>query len=156
MSVPPSPPPSSLAHRESIARLLTPLRRIRPTVAYYKLAAHRIPTLWTLYRGLQRHAERKNVGGDLFVFGAQANTASQLKWRIRTLFEAKRHTIQAHIAKAQLERAYQASVIVAFHHNTTVLHSLHKVARHVRACKTGGRASPSGPRQIRPYDRQQA
>ena len=59
------PPPSlsSLAHRESIARLLTPLRRIRPTVAYYKLAAHRIPTLWTLYRGLQRNAERENVGG---------------------------------------------------------------------------------------------
>ncbi|KAF8452446.1 hypothetical protein L210DRAFT_3468333 [Boletus edulis BED1] len=86
----PSPSPSSVAHRESIARLLTPLRRIRPTVAYYKLAAHRIPTLWTLYRGLQRHAERENV-----------------KWRIRTLFEAKRHTIQAHVAKAQLERAYQ-------------------------------------------------
>ncbi|KAH0831113.1 hypothetical protein J3R83DRAFT_13679 [Lanmaoa asiatica] len=82
--------PSSLVHRESIARLLTPLRRIRPTVAYYKLAAHRIPTLWTLYRGLQRHAERKN-----------------LKWRIRTLFEGKRHTIQAHVAKLQLERAYQ-------------------------------------------------
>ncbi|KAG8215997.1 hypothetical protein J3R82DRAFT_7988 [Butyriboletus roseoflavus] len=89
MSVPP-PSPSSLAHRESVARLLTPLRRVRPTVAFYKLAAHRIPTLWTLYRGLQRHAEREN-----------------LKWRIRTLFEAKRHTIQAHVAKAQLERAYQ-------------------------------------------------
>ncbi|KAF8557488.1 hypothetical protein OG21DRAFT_1406915 [Imleria badia] len=88
MSVP--SPPLSLAHRESIARLLTPLRRLRPTVAYYKLAAHRIPTLWTLYRGLQKHAERENV-----------------KWRIRTLFEAKRHTIQAHVAKAQLERAYQ-------------------------------------------------
>ncbi|KAG9313758.1 hypothetical protein JVU11DRAFT_6116 [Chiua virens] len=83
-------PPSSLVHRESIARLLTPLRRIRPTVAYYKLAAHRIPTLWTLYRGLLRHADREN-----------------LKWRVRTLFEAKRHTIQAHIAKTHLERMYQ-------------------------------------------------
>lgn len=65
---PPPPPPSSHAHRESIARLLTPLRRIRPTIAYYKLAAHRIPTLWTLYRGLQRHAERENVEGARFVF----------------------------------------------------------------------------------------
>ncbi|KAG6380117.1 hypothetical protein JVT61DRAFT_8204 [Boletus reticuloceps] len=92
----PSPSPSSIAHRESIARLLTPLRRIRPTVAYYQLAAHRIPTLWTLYRGLQRHGERENV-----------------KWRIRTLFEAKRHTIQAHVAKAHLERAYQVRFVIA-------------------------------------------
>ena len=81
MSVLP-PPPSSLTHRESIARLLTPLRRIRPTIAYYKLAAHRIPTLWTLYRGLQRHAERNNVGcticflsaGSHDISGQMANT----------------------------------------------------------------------------------
>ena len=37
------PPSSFLAHRESIARLLTPLWHIRPTVPYYKLATHRTP-----------------------------------------------------------------------------------------------------------------
>ena len=73
MSVPP-PPSSSLAHRESIARLLTPLRRIRPIVGYYKLAAHRIPTLWALYRGLQRHAERENVGWAHHLFSGRRLT----------------------------------------------------------------------------------
>jgi hypothetical protein len=60
LSVPP-PTASSLAHRAEIARLISPLRRVRPKVPFYDLAAHRIPTLWTLYRGLLRHAERENV-----------------------------------------------------------------------------------------------
>ncbi|KIK93619.1 hypothetical protein PAXRUDRAFT_503286 [Paxillus rubicundulus Ve08.2h10] len=88
-SVPP-PTASSLAHRAEIARLISPLRRVRPKVPFYDLAAHRIPTLWTLYRGLLRHAERENV-----------------KWRIAALFRQNRHTIQAHVAREQLIRGHK-------------------------------------------------
>ncbi|KAF8839719.1 hypothetical protein BDN67DRAFT_952994 [Paxillus ammoniavirescens] len=89
LSVPP-PTASSLAHRAEIARLISPLRRVRPKVPFYDLAAHRIPTLWTLYRSLLRHAERENV-----------------KWRIAALFRQNRHTIQAHVAREQLMRGHK-------------------------------------------------
>ncbi|KAF9224745.1 hypothetical protein BS17DRAFT_702366 [Gyrodon lividus] len=91
MSVPP-PTSSSLAHRAEIARLISPLRRVRPKVPFYDLAAHRVPTLWALYRGLLRHAERENV-----------------KWRISSLFRQNRHTIQAHVAREQLVQGHKAS-----------------------------------------------
>lgn len=59
----PLPTPESLAYRSLISRLVSPLRRVRPRVPFYDLAAHRIPTLWTLYRGLMREAPGANVRG---------------------------------------------------------------------------------------------
>ncbi|KIJ58426.1 hypothetical protein HYDPIDRAFT_113204 [Hydnomerulius pinastri MD-312] len=85
-----TPSPTSLAHRAHIASIITPLRRVRPKVPFYDLAAHRIPTLWSLYRELLRHAERDNI-----------------KWRIGTLFRQNRHTIQAHVAKEQLVQGHR-------------------------------------------------
>jgi hypothetical protein len=55
------PTPESLAHRARIARLISPLKRVRPRVPFYDLAAHRIPTLWSLYRGLLKEAPGANV-----------------------------------------------------------------------------------------------
>jgi hypothetical protein len=51
----------SLAHRARLASLITPLKRVRARVPFWKLAAHRIPTLWTLYRGLMREAPTPHV-----------------------------------------------------------------------------------------------
>ena len=50
------------------------------------------------------------------VFLGETNTTSQIRWRIRTLFEAKRHTIQAHVAKVQLERAYKVRAAATYVH----------------------------------------
>jgi hypothetical protein len=55
------PSAESLAHRARLARLISPLRRVRPRVPFYALAAHRVPTLWCLYRGLLRAAPGENV-----------------------------------------------------------------------------------------------
>lgn len=57
----PRPSPASLAHRQHIAQTISPLKRVRPHVPFWKLGAHRIPTLWTLYRGLLKHTGNDNV-----------------------------------------------------------------------------------------------
>ncbi|KAG6333597.1 hypothetical protein ID866_5497 [Astraeus odoratus] len=87
-----APPPSaeSLRHRGEIAKLISPLRRVRPRVSFWKLAAHRIPTLWTLYRGLIRHADRDNV-----------------RDRIRELFRENRYITSARAAKERLAQGHK-------------------------------------------------
>lgn len=57
-----SPSPSSLALRASVAQVLSGLRKTSPRVPFWALAAHRVPTLWTLYRGLLRAAPGENAG----------------------------------------------------------------------------------------------
>lgn len=57
----PPPSSSSLAFRAHLARLVSPLRRVRPRVPFYELAIHRIPTL-SLYRNILRNAPDENVG----------------------------------------------------------------------------------------------
>ncbi|KAG8688938.1 hypothetical protein FRC09_012656, partial [Ceratobasidium sp. 395] len=54
------PSPSSLALRSSISQKLASLRRTSPRVPFWALASHRVPTLWTLYRGLLRVAPGEN------------------------------------------------------------------------------------------------
>ncbi|KAJ1304909.1 hypothetical protein OPQ81_006043 [Rhizoctonia solani] len=69
-----SPSPSSAALRASIAQSLSGLRKTSPKVPFWALATHRVPTLWTLYRGLLRTAPGENT-----------------RWRIRGLFERNHH-----------------------------------------------------------------
>lgn len=56
-----TPSPQSLAFRANLAKLVSPLRRVRPRVPFFQLAAHRVPTLWGLYRSLLRDAGSENV-----------------------------------------------------------------------------------------------
>ncbi|KAI6115339.1 hypothetical protein EDD16DRAFT_1482905 [Pisolithus croceorrhizus] len=84
------PSATSLEHRAQIAKLISPLRRVTPRVPFWKLAAHRIPTLWTLYRGLLRHAERENV-----------------RDRVRVLFRENRHTTSLVQAMKQLRQGHK-------------------------------------------------
>ncbi|KAJ2923516.1 hypothetical protein H1R20_g13578, partial [Candolleomyces eurysporus] len=67
------PPPGSLARRAELAKLFSGLRRVRSKTPFFLLAAHRIPTLWGLYRGLRREAP-----------------SDEIKWRLRKLFEKNR------------------------------------------------------------------
>ncbi|KAH7882917.1 hypothetical protein F5I97DRAFT_1938831 [Phlebopus sp. FC_14] len=86
----PAPSAESVQHRGEIARLISPLRRVRPTVSFLKLAAHRIPTLWYLYRGLLRHAERENV-----------------KFRISMIFRENQHTVSPRLTRQQLKQGHK-------------------------------------------------
>lgn len=55
------PSPESVVFRQNLAKLLAPLRRVRPRVPFFKLAVHTVPTQWGLYRGLLRAAPTDNV-----------------------------------------------------------------------------------------------
>ena len=48
------PSAASLAFRAQLAQTISPLRRVTPRVPFWKLGAHTVPVLWTLYRGLLR------------------------------------------------------------------------------------------------------
>lgn len=54
-------PASSKARRAELASLLSPLRRVTPRVPFWQLAAHRVPTLWSLYRGMLKAAPTPEV-----------------------------------------------------------------------------------------------
>ncbi|KAE9409317.1 hypothetical protein BT96DRAFT_970239 [Gymnopus androsaceus JB14] len=56
----PLPTVQSLNFRNQLASLVSPLRRVRPRIPFYRLAAHRIPTLWGLYRSLLQTAPTEN------------------------------------------------------------------------------------------------
>ncbi|KAG8854363.1 hypothetical protein FRB91_003607 [Serendipita sp. 411] len=45
---------ASIQHRAYLSKEFTKLRRVRPRVPFFKLVAHRLPTLWGLYRDLIR------------------------------------------------------------------------------------------------------
>lgn len=55
------PTEASLAHRAHIASQVSRIKSVRPRVPFWQLASHRIPTLWTLYRGLLRAAPTDDV-----------------------------------------------------------------------------------------------
>ncbi|KZP21455.1 hypothetical protein FIBSPDRAFT_860637 [Athelia psychrophila] len=86
----PLPTPESLAHRARISRLVSPLRRVRPRVPFYDLAAHRVPTLWTLYRGLMREAPGANI-----------------RFRVRMLFRQNEHLTSPVAARAELLKGHK-------------------------------------------------
>ena len=47
--------------RAKLAELVSPLRRVRSKTPFFELAARRIPTLWSLYRGLLRNSPTEDV-----------------------------------------------------------------------------------------------
>ncbi|KAL1950426.1 hypothetical protein VTO73DRAFT_5550 [Trametes versicolor] len=61
----PLPSPESLAHRARLAALLSQLRPTQFRAPLTRLPAHRIPTLWTLYRGVLRDAPTDTIRGHM-------------------------------------------------------------------------------------------
>ncbi|KAG5636405.1 hypothetical protein H0H81_008179 [Sphagnurus paluster] len=84
------PSQESLAFRANVARLISPLRRVRPRVPFYQLAAHRIPTLWSLYRGLLKEAPTDDI-----------------KWRMKSLFRKNHHLTSPEATKGSLMKGYK-------------------------------------------------
>ncbi|KAF7430485.1 hypothetical protein PC9H_006193 [Pleurotus ostreatus] len=80
----------SLAFRQKIASLVSPLRRVRARVPFWKLGAHRIPTLWGLYRGLLRHAPSEVI-----------------RCRVRELFRQNQHLTGTEATRAKLRQGHQ-------------------------------------------------
>lgn len=65
----PQPTAQVLAGRARIASLVSSIRPLRLRTSVFDLTAHRIPTLWTLYRGLLRNSP-----------------TNEIRWRIEALF----------------------------------------------------------------------
>ncbi|KAI1794940.1 hypothetical protein LXA43DRAFT_1112778 [Ganoderma leucocontextum] len=64
----PLPSAESLVHRARIATLLAPLRPTQFRAPLTRLKAHRIPTLWTLYRGIMRDAPDEVIRSSMRAF----------------------------------------------------------------------------------------
>ncbi|KAH9057484.1 hypothetical protein EDB87DRAFT_1565130 [Lactarius vividus] len=77
-------------HRQRIARIVSSLRPLRPRVPFYRLPAHTVPTLWSLYRGLLRTSPNSNV-----------------RAHIQQLFRKHRHLTSPVLTKVQLEKGHR-------------------------------------------------
>ncbi|KAF8961023.1 hypothetical protein BDZ97DRAFT_1830936 [Flammula alnicola] len=80
----------SLAFRANLAKLVSPLRRVRSRTPFFHLAAHRIPTLWSLYRGLLRNSPTEDV-----------------KFRVRLLFHQNRQFTGVEKTLTRLKLGYK-------------------------------------------------
>src|SRR6266702_2262711 len=58
---PAAPTLAGITHRQGVACIVSSRRPVRPHIPFYRLAAHRVPILWVLYRGLLRAAPNSNV-----------------------------------------------------------------------------------------------
>ncbi|TFK52819.1 hypothetical protein OE88DRAFT_1656428 [Heliocybe sulcata] len=81
---------ASEGRRASLASAVSDLRRVRPRVPFWELGAHRVPTLWTLYRGLLKEAP-----------------ALHIRNRIQRLFRDKRSLNSPRAAKEQLVKGHR-------------------------------------------------
>ncbi|KAJ7212747.1 hypothetical protein B0H12DRAFT_1213443 [Mycena haematopus] len=84
-----TPSTSSRAFRASLARLVSPLRRVRPRVPFFELAIHRVPTI-ALYRNLLRYAPDDNI-----------------RTRVQYLFRKHQHTTGTEKTRVQLLKGYK-------------------------------------------------
>jgi len=87
---PKAPTPVDITHRQRIAGIVSNLRPVRLRVPFYRLAAHRVPTLWVLYRGLLRTSPNSNV-----------------RAHIQELFRRHRHLTSPVLTKVQLEKGHR-------------------------------------------------
>ncbi|KAF8149379.1 hypothetical protein B0H34DRAFT_667715 [Crassisporium funariophilum] len=80
----------SITFRANLAELVAPLRRVRSRSPFFHLAAHRIPTLWSLYRGLLRNSPT----GDI-------------KFRVTALFRKYQHLTGTGETRKHLRQGYK-------------------------------------------------
>ncbi|KAI0753884.1 hypothetical protein BC629DRAFT_1716989 [Irpex lacteus] len=93
-----TPSASSLSHRARLAPLISQLRRVTPRVPFWHLAAHRIPTLWSLYRGLLKVAPSDEKAG------ADSEKA-KIRRHVSAKFRQNRHLSSPAQTKEQLLKA---------------------------------------------------
>lgn len=82
--------PQSLLFRANLAELVSPLRRMRSRSPFFRLAAHRIPTLWSLYRGLLRNSPTEDIA-----------------FRVKALFRKNRHLTGTKDTRKYLTQGYK-------------------------------------------------
>ena len=109
-----SPSAESLAHRAHIASTLASLRTPTIKVPFWQLAAHRIPTLWTLYRGLLVNAPAEIVSLHRHRLKSEAECMMQVRTRIRWEFTRLRHLTSPATTRDHLLRLYRVSLFVSF------------------------------------------
>jgi hypothetical protein len=98
--------------REKLAELVSPLRRIRSKSPFFELAAHRIPTLWSLYRGLLRNSPTDDVF-IICIFSTYSylyHSYSQISFRIRALFRINRHSTGTEATRKFLTQGYKVGM----------------------------------------------
>ena len=74
----PLPSAESIAHRARLASLVSQLRPTQFRTHLTRLPAHRIPTLWTLYRGVLRDAPNDTVRLFRWLYN---ETDGAVRWR---------------------------------------------------------------------------
>ncbi|KDQ51256.1 hypothetical protein JAAARDRAFT_41315 [Jaapia argillacea MUCL 33604] len=82
--------PSSMTHRTQITSLVSSLKRTRPRVPFRDLKAHRIPTLWVLYRGLLKEA-----------------SSDDIRFRVRMLFRKNRYLTNPFVTREKLLQGHK-------------------------------------------------
>ena len=104
----PTPEVHPIQHRQNIARIVSSLRPVRPHTPFYRLAAHRVPTLWALYRGLLRASPspivRSNADSRLFPSCYPSLCHLQVRSHVHALFREHRHLTSPALTKIQLEK----------------------------------------------------
>ncbi|EPQ50755.1 hypothetical protein GLOTRDRAFT_81826 [Gloeophyllum trabeum ATCC 11539] len=86
-----SPSAASVAHRARLSAAFSELRRVRPRVPFWELSAHRVPTLWSLYRGLLREAPSNDV-----------------YFQVRKAFRDNKHLTSATATREELIRGHKS------------------------------------------------
>ena len=103
-------PPESLSFRANLAKLVSPLRRVRARTPFFHLPAHRIPVLWTLYRGLLRNAPDESVCLQFSKMPFSEPIYHQIKFRIRLLFRQNRFRTGTERTRAGLTQGFKVSL----------------------------------------------
>ncbi|KAF7331690.1 hypothetical protein MKEN_00048800 [Mycena kentingensis (nom. inval.)] len=107
---------SSAAFRATLAQLVSPLRRLRPRIPFFRLPAHRLPTL-SLYRSLLRSAPDDNI-----------------RWRVKSLFRKHRHVTKTERVQRELLKGYK---VHGFLRNGTLSSSLAQWLDAFKAAQAG-------------------
>jgi hypothetical protein len=110
---PETPTLVNITHRQRIARIVSGLRSVRPRVPFYRLAAHRVPTLWVLYRGLLRASPNSNVRRAYIPSSLSFPHPSQVRAHIQALFRRYRHLTSPVLTKVQLEKGHRVRIPVS-------------------------------------------
>lgn len=98
---------STTLDRQSLAAAFSALRRVRPRVPFFKLPAHRIPTRWSLYRGLLHCLPRVTSRYER-VYDIPANQwdsrlhGGSILWWIRRGFREQRYITSPQGCRTQL------------------------------------------------------